>query len=377
MVFMVAIAHLCWMTINTNSIRALLTFRVGINTLLDEKITMIIILKPEATEADANEILEKIASLGLKPLYMPGIERTVLGALGDERILRQLHLDSYPMVDEVKPVLSPYKLVSRELQAHDSIVPVAGTNIGGGKFTVIAGPCSVESEQQLLGISEMIKAHGITLLRGGAFKPRTSPYSFQGLGEAGLKLLKMAKKQYGLGIVSEIIDPNDADLMYDYIDCYQIGARNMQNFRLLEAVGKTDKPVLLKRGMSATLEELLLAAEYIINSGNSQVILCERGIRTFETATRNTLDLNAVAYLKEKSHLPVFVDPSHGTGVKSLINPLSRAAVAVGADGIIVETHLNPKEALSDGHQALTADDFAQLMADIKPFVAAAGKTLC
>lgn len=337
---------------------------------------MIIVLKPQATEKDANEILDKISSLGLKPLYMPGVERTVLGALGDERILRQLHLDSYPMVDEIKPVLSPYKLVSRELQAHDSIISIGGVKVGGGNFTVIAGPCSVESQDQLFGISEMIKEQQIPLLRGGAFKPRTSPYSFQGLGEEGLKLLKSAKDIYGLPVVSEIIDPNDADLMAEYIDCYQIGARNMQNFRLLEAVGKQQKPVLLKRGMSATIEELLLAAEYIINAGNPNVILCERGIRTFETATRNTLDLNAVALLKEKTHLPVFVDPSHGTGVKSLINPLSRAAAAVGADGIIVETHLNPKEALSDGHQALTADDFAQLMADIKPFISAAGKQL-
>lgn len=338
---------------------------------------MIIILKPEASDTDANEILDKISSLGLKPLYMPGIERTVLGALGDERILRQLHLDSYPMVDEIKPVLSPYKLVSRELQAHDSIISLGGVKVGGGNFTVIAGPCSVESEKQLFDISEMIKNEGVPLLRGGAFKPRTSPYSFQGLGLEGLKLLKSAKNKFGLPVVSEIIDPNDAELMHEYIDCYQIGARNMQNFRLLEAVGKhPDKAVLLKRGMSATIEELLLAAEYIINAGNPNVILCERGIRTFETATRNTLDLNAVAYLKEKSHLPVFVDPSHGTGVKSLINPLSRAAVAVGADGIIVETHLNPKEALSDGHQALTAEDFATLMADIKPFITAAGKKL-
>lgn len=338
---------------------------------------MIIILKPQASENDANEILDKIASLGLKPLYMPGIERTVLGALGDERVLSKLHLDAYPMVDEIKPVLSPYKLVSRELQAHDSIVSIGGVKVGGGNFTVIAGPCSVESKDQLFGVSEMIKSQGVPLLRGGAFKPRTSPYSFQGLGVEGLQLLKAAREKFGLPVVSEIIDPNDAELMYDYVDCYQIGARNMQNFRLLEAVGKqSNKAVLLKRGMSATLEELLLAAEYIINAGNPNVILCERGIRTFETATRNTLDLNAVAYLKEKSHLPVFVDPSHGTGVKSLINPLSRAAVAVGADGIIVEAHLNPKEALSDGHQALTAEDFATLMADIKPFVAAAGKRL-
>ena len=338
---------------------------------------MIIVLKPHATEQDAREILDKIASLGLKPLYMPGVERTVLGALGDERVLSQLHLDAYPMVDEIKPVLSPYKLVSRELQAHDSIISIGKQKVGGNQFSIIAGPCSVESEGQLFGISEMLQQQGITMLRGGAFKPRTSPYSFQGLGEEGLKLLKQAREKYDMAIVSEIIDPNDAELMHDYVDCYQIGARNMQNFRLLEAVGKqTNKAVLLKRGMSATIEELLLAAEYIINAGNPNVILCERGIRTFETATRNTLDLNAVALLKEKSHLPVLVDPSHGTGVKSLINPLSRAAVAVGADGIIVETHLNPKEALSDGHQALTSDDFKTLMADIFPFVSAAGKSL-
>lgn len=338
---------------------------------------MIIVLKPHATEQDAREILDKIASLGLKPLYMPGVERTVLGALGDERVLSQLHLDAYPMVDEIKPVLSPYKLVSRELQAHDSIISIGKQKVGGNQFSIIAGPCSVESEEQLFGVSEMLQQQGITMLRGGAFKPRTSPYSFQGLGEEGLKLLKQAREKYDMAIVSEIIDPNDAELMHDYVDCYQIGARNMQNFRLLEAVGKQkDKAVLLKRGMSATIEELLLAAEYIINAGNPNVILCERGIRTFETATRNTLDLNAVALLKEKSHLPVLVDPSHGTGVKSLINPLSRAAVAVGADGIIVETHLNPKEALSDGHQALTSDDFKTLMADISPFVSAAGKSL-
>ena len=338
---------------------------------------MIIVLKPHATEQDAREILDKIASLGLKPLYMPGVERTVLGALGDERVLSQLHLDAYPMVDEIKPVLSPYKLVSRELQAHDSIISIGKQKVGGNQFSIIAGPCSVESEEQLFGVSEMLQQQGITMLRGGAFKPRTSPYSFQGLGEEGLKLLKQAREKYDMAIVSEIIDPNDAELMHNYVDCYQIGARNMQNFRLLEAVGKqTDKAVLLKRGMSATIEELLLAAEYIINAGNPNVILCERGIRTFETATRNTLDLNAVALLKEKSHLPVLVDPSHGTGVKSLINPLSRAAVAVGADGIIVETHLNPKEALSDGHQALTSDDFKTLMADISPFVSAAGKSL-
>ena len=246
----------------------------------------------------------------------------------------------------------------------------------GGQFTVIAGPCSVESREQLLSVSEMVKKAGAKIIRGGAYKPRTSPYSFQGLGEEGLKLLKEANQATGLPTVSEVIDPADVELMGQYVDALQIGARNMQNFRLLEAVGDAKIPVILKRGMSATIEELLLAAEYIYARGNTQIVLCERGIRTFETATRNTLDLNAVALIKQKSHLPVIVDPSHGTGIRELVTPLSRAAAAVGADGIIVESHLKPEEALSDGHQALTESMFHQLMSDIQPFVTAAGKSL-
>ncbi|TKB58438.1 bifunctional 3-deoxy-7-phosphoheptulonate synthase/chorismate mutase [Ferrimonas aestuarii] len=337
---------------------------------------MIFILKPHATEQDAKQLLDQIEAAGLKPLYMPGVERTVIGAIGDERVLNSLHLDFHPLVDEVKPILSSYKLVSRELYPIDTRVKIGNFAVGGEAFTVIAGPCAVESQQQLDGIADYLTQHKVAAIRGGAYKPRTSPYSFQGLGEEGLKILKATSERSGLPTVSEIVDANDAELMAQYVDCLQIGARNMQNFRLLEAVGKLQTPVLLKRGMSATIEELLLAAEYIVNAGNPNVILCERGIRTYETATRNTLDLNAVAYLKQKTHLPVLVDPSHGTGVRDLVIPLSRAAAAVGADGIIVETHTNPAQALSDGHQNLDPQQFDDLMSSMKPFVEAAGRSL-
>ncbi|PML80167.1 3-deoxy-7-phosphoheptulonate synthase [Enterovibrio norvegicus] len=337
---------------------------------------MIIVLKPHATERQAKVILGKIEQAGLKPLFMPGVERIVLGALGDERVLQKLHIESDPLVEEVKPILSKYKMVSREVQAHNTVVRIGNMSIGGNKFAVIAGPCSVESEQQLLSVADVVKSHGATALRGGAYKPRTSPYDFQGMGVEGLKLLKQASDATGMPTVSEVMEVSQVDSLCEYIDCLQIGARNMQNYGLLKAVGETGKPVLLKRGLSATIEELLLAAEYIYDAGNPNIILCERGIRTYETATRNTLDLNAVAYIKQRSHLPVVVDPSHGTGVRELVIPLSRAAAAVGADGIIVESHLNPAEALSDGHQALTGDMFAQLMQELKPFVEAAGRTL-
>ncbi|MED5525807.1 3-deoxy-7-phosphoheptulonate synthase [Gallaecimonas pentaromativorans] len=337
---------------------------------------MIIVLKPHATEADAQAILARIEAKNLKPLYMPGVERIVLGAIGDERVLAELNIEADPIVEEVKPILSKYKLVARELHPHDTQVPLGNTQIGGERFVVIAGPCSVESREQLMAVSKMVKANGAVAIRGGAYKPRTSPYAFQGLGVEGLKLLKEVNQELGIPTVSEVISPEDAEMMAGYVDMLQIGARNMYNYRLLEAVGKTGKPVMLKRGLSATIEEFLLAAEYILAQGNPNVVLCERGIRTFETATRNTLDLNAVALLKQKTHLPVVVDPSHGTGIRELVIPLSRAAAAVGADGIIVESHMNPKEALSDGHQALTQDLFEQLMRELKPFVAAAGRTL-
>jgi len=337
---------------------------------------MIIVLKPEATEKEAKEILGRIEAAGLKPLYMPGVERIVLGALGDERVLASLHLAAEPLVESVKPILAKYKQVSREFQSHDSQVKFGNTTIGGGSFAVIAGPCAIENEDQINQSAAIVKKHGGIGLRGGAFKPRTSPYSFQGLEEEGLKLMQQASKQYDLPSVTEVIDASHVEMMSQYVDAFQIGARNMQNFRLLKAVGQSETPVILKRGMSATIEELLLAAEYIYNEGNKNIVICERGIRTFEKATRNTLDLGAVAYIKTKSHLPVIVDPSHGTGIRELVSPMARAAVACGADGIIVEVHYNPQIALSDGMQSLNEQDFESMMRGLKPFISAAGKVL-
>ena len=334
---------------------------------------MIIVLKPEATKEDADKILAQIESRGLKPLYMPGVERTVLGALGDERKLNDLNLAAYDLVDEVKPILSSYKLVSRDFQSHDTCINVGDVEIGGGKFVVMAGPCSVESTEQIESTAEAVKASGASVLRGGAFKPRTSPYSFQGLGEQGLEMLQSAGNKSQLPVITEVVSSSDVALVAKYADILQIGARNMQNYNLLKALGNIDKPVLLKRGPSATLEELLLAAEYIVSEGNPQVILCERGIRTYENAYRNTLDLNAVAWLKQKTHLPVIVDPSHGTGIKNLVSPLALAGAAVGADGIFVEVHPEPKKALSDAQQQLTPDEFSQLMKQLTAVVHAVG----
>lgn len=337
---------------------------------------MIIVLKPEATEADAKAILDQIESVKLKPLYMPGTERIVLGALGDERVLNSLNITANPMVENVKPILSNYKQVSREMQSHDSQVKFGDITIGGGSFAVIGGPCAVENREQIMQSAALVKKHGAVGLRGGAFKPRTSPYSFQGLEEEGLKLLQEASKEYGLPCVTEIVDPSHVAMMENYVDAFQVGARNMQNFKLLKAVGQSQTPTILKRGMSATIEELLLAAEYIYAEGNKNVIICERGIRTFERATRNTLDLNAVAYIKTKSHLPVIVDPSHGTGIRELVTPMAKAAVACGADGVIVEAHYDPQVALSDGAQSLDEDFFAKMMVELKPFIEAAGKVV-
>ncbi len=337
---------------------------------------MIIVLKAEATETDAKDILAKIESVKLKPLFMPGTERIVLGALGDERVLQSLNIGAHPMVENVKPILSSYKQVSREIQSHDTLVQFGKTTIGGGSFLVIAGPCAVESEEQILQSTRLVKQHGASAVKAGAFKPRTSPYSFQGLEEKGLKLLKSAAEQYQLPCVSEIIDTNHVELMSQYVDAFQIGSRNMQNFNLLKAVGQTQVPILLKRGMSATIEELLLAAEYIYSEGNTNIIICERGIRTFEKAYNNTLDLNAVAFIKNRSHLPVIVDPSHGVGIKPLITPMSKAAIACGADGLMIEAHHNPQSALTDGQRALDETEFEQFMDEIKPFIHAAGKTL-
>ena len=337
---------------------------------------MIILLKPEATQADANEILEQIASLDLKPLHMPGVERTVIGAIGDERKIAQLHIENHPMVESITPILSPYKLVSRELYPKDTIVNIDNIPVGGKNFTVIAGPCAIESEDQLYQTGKVVKEYGGHCLRGGAFKPRTSPYSFQGLGLEGLKILHKVSKKLKIPTVTEVIEVKDIKDVEKYASAFQVGARNMQNYRLLKALGQANKPVILKRGIAATVDELLLAAEYIVAEGNPNVILCERGIRTFETATRNTLDLNAIPYIKKHCHLPVIVDPSHGTGVRGFVEPMSKAAVACGADGIIVEVHHDPKNALSDGQQSLFPEQFKQLVANLKPFVEAAGKVL-
>jgi 3-deoxy-7-phosphoheptulonate synthase len=337
---------------------------------------MIIVLKREAPPETAQELLDRIAEKGLKPLHMPGTERVVLGALGDERVLAELALDSHPMVESLKPILAPYKLVSRELHPHDTIVRIGKAAIGGRGFTVIAGPCAVETEEQMRNTARAAKAAGAHGLRAGAYKPRTSPYAFQGHGLEGLKILRATGDEFGLGVVTEVMETADVELVASFADALQIGARNMQNYSLLKAVGRSGKPVLLKRGMAAKVEDLLLAAEYLLAEGNEQVILCERGIRTFETATRNTLDLNAIPYIKQKTHLPVLVDPSHGTGVRDFVIPMALAAAACGADGLLVEMHENPAVAWSDGAQSLYPEGFEQLMQALRPVVAAAGREL-
>lgn len=323
---------------------------------------MILILKKDVTEKEIKEIIKLIEEHGLKPHLSKGEERTIIGAIGDESIIRNIPFESYPGVESAVPILKPYKLVSREFKKEDTVIDVEGIKIGGKKIVVIAGPCAVENKDCLLSTAIEIKKYGASFLRGGAYKPRTSPYSFQGLGELGLKLLKEAKELTGLPIVTELMDPRDTELVCKYADIIQIGARNMQNFRLLLEVGTTNKPVILKRGLSSTINELLMSAEYIASQGNHNIILCERGIRTFETATRNTLDLSAVPLLKQLSHLPVVVDPSHATGHWDLVTPMALAAVASGADGIMVEVHPHPEKALSDGTQSLKPSKFAILM---------------
>ncbi|HEX8668595.1 MAG TPA: 3-deoxy-7-phosphoheptulonate synthase [Allosphingosinicella sp.] len=337
---------------------------------------MIIVLRPNASPEAAQNILKRISEAGLQPLHMPGSERVVLGALGDERILADLQLEGDPDVEAVKPILAPYKLVSRELHPHDTVVRIGGMAIGGSGFKVIAGPCAVENRDQLRNTAAAVKEAGATGLRAGAYKPRTSPYGFAGHGPAGLKLLREVGDELGMPVVTEVMDTADLDLIADQADALQIGARNMQNFALLRAVGKVKRPVVLKRGMSAKIEELLLAAEYLLAAGNEQVVLVERGIRTFETATRNTLDLNAIPYIKQKTHLPVLVDPSHGTGVRDFVVPMSLAAAACGADGILVEVHENPAVALSDGAQSLYPHQFAALMDALRPVVRAVGREM-
>ena len=337
---------------------------------------MIIVLKPDATHAHADELIGRIAAMGLRPLHMPGSERVVLGALGDERVLEQLHLDGHPMVESVKPILAPYKLVAREMHPADTVVDVGGVSIGGDRVVVIAGPCSVESEDQMRRVAAPVVAAGGRALRGGAFKPRTSPYSFQGLGRRGLELLRDTAREFGVPSVTEVVDAADVELVEQYADALQCGARNMQNFTLLKALGQSRKPVILKRGMAARIDDLLLAAEYILAEGNPNVVLCERGIQGFDPATRYTLDLAAVPLIKARSHLPVLVDPSHGTGVRELVAPMAKAAIAAGADGLMIEVHHDPGRARSDGKQSLEPAGFAALMRELEPFARAAGRSL-
>jgi 3-deoxy-7-phosphoheptulonate synthase len=337
---------------------------------------MIIVLKKDITQETIDHVVEKIKSAGLAVHISKGKERTIIGAIGDESLLVSVGLEALPGVESVMPIMKPYKLVSREFRKESSVIDIGGVKIGDTEIQVIAGPCSVESRDSLVDCARQVKAAGARILRGGAFKPRTSPYDFQGLGTDGLKLLAEAKKETGLPIISELMDPRDTELMCEYVDIIQIGARNMQNFRLLMEVGKAGKPVLLKRGLSATLKEFLMSAEYIASQGNSQIILCERGIRTFETATRNTLDLSAVPVLKEETHLPIFIDPSHSAGRWNLVAPLAKAAIAVGADGLMIEVHTDPENALCDGAQSLKPSKFTRLMDEMRKVAAAVGRTL-
>ena len=335
---------------------------------------MIIVMNGKTNDSDLGNLVNKLNEMGHEVNIIRGEKRIVVGVIGDVENLVSVPLYAFTGVEEVIRIMKPYKLASREFKNTDTAVKVKGVTIGGKEVIVMAGPCVVENEQQIFKTARQVKALGAKVLRGGAFKPRTSPYSFQGLGEKGLKLLAEAGKENGLVIVTEVMSVNQIDLVAEYTDIFQVGARNMQNFVLLKELGKTKKPILLKRGVSAFLEELLLSAEYILSQGNSKVILCERGIRTFENYTRNTLDLSAVPALKQLSHLPVIVDPSHGTGRWKLVSPMAKAAIAAGADGLIIEVHPEPKSSLSDGVQTLKFDTFTQLVKELKPIIQAVGR---
>ncbi|MCK9223676.1 MAG: 3-deoxy-7-phosphoheptulonate synthase [Candidatus Muirbacterium halophilum] len=323
---------------------------------------MIIVLEKNISEEKKNYILKRIYDCGLTPHISVGIEKTIIGVVGDERILQGKPIDGIPGIEKIISILKPYKLVSRDFKKENTIINVKGNKIGDGNFAFIAGPCSVESREQIDSTAEFLFKQGLFFLRGGAFKPRTSPYSFQGLGKQGLDYLKEVSIKYNIGIVSEVMDTRDIEISYNSIDIFQVGARNMQNYSLLTELGKQDKPVLLKRGMSSTIKEWLMAAEYIMLKGNSNIILCERGIRTFEDYTRNTLDLSSVIAIKKMSHLPVLVDPSHGTGRKDMVLPMSLAAKVIGADGVIIEIHPEPEKALSDSQQSLNFEEFEKLI---------------
>ncbi len=337
---------------------------------------MIIVMRSQATQDEINMVVSKITDAGLKVHLSEGAIRTIIGVIGDKKLIADLPVEALPGVEKTVSVTESYKLVGRDFKQEDTVINVGGTLIGGDHFVVMAGPCAVESREQLLTTAELVKKAGAHFLRGGAYKPRTSPYAFQGLEEKGLEILAEAREKTGLKIITEVVDIPSAHTACNYVDMLQIGARNMQNFQLLKTVGKMDKPVMLKRGLSATIDEWLNAAEYIMSEGNYNVVLCERGIRTFENYTRNTLDLSAVAAVKNISHLPVIVDPSHGTGKWKLVGPMCRAAVAVGADGLMVEVHHNPVEALSDGKQSLTPENFESVMGEIANLARVMGKKL-
>ena len=326
---------------------------------------MIIVMSRRATEPQVQAVVDRVREIGLRPEVSRGEDRSVVGVIGGNAYAYREAFSHLPAIQEIVQITKPFKLASREFQPHNTVVDVAGVPIGGEELVVMAGPCSVEGEEMVLETARFVAAQGARILRGGAFKPRTSPYSFQGLGEAGLRMLATAREETGLRVVSEVIAPADVELLVGYVDMLQVGTRNMQNYALLQEVGRAGKPVLLKRGMSSTIEEWLLAAEYVLSQGNRDVVLCERGIRTFEPATRFTLDLNAVPLVRELSHLPVVVDPSQGTGRWSLVKPMSLAAVMAGANGLIVEVHPKPDEALSDGAQSLDFDAFRRLMQDL------------
>jgi 3-deoxy-7-phosphoheptulonate synthase len=338
--------------------------------------SMIVIMKHGATSAQIANIIARVEQMGCQADVSEGDEHTVIGVIGNGRPLDQEQLERMTGVERTVIVAKPFRRASRDFHPQDTVVPINGVSVGGEQVIVMAGPCSVEGEEQLLETARLVKEAGAHILRGGAFKPRTSPYSFQGLGEQGLRILAKARQETGLPIVTEVMEPQTVPLVTTFADILQIGARNMQNYALLHAVGEAQRPVLLKRGMMSTIEELLMAAEYILSHGNNRVMLCERGIRTFETYTRNTLDISAVPLLKQLTHLPVIVDPSHGTGKWELVEPMARAAVAAGADGLIIEVHPHPEEALSDGAQSLKPERFAALMQSLKPIAGAVGRTL-
>ncbi|HEX7698184.1 MAG TPA: 3-deoxy-7-phosphoheptulonate synthase [Candidatus Acidoferrum sp.] len=341
---------------------------------------MLVVMQSHATAEQIREVCKRIESLGLKAHPMPGSLRTAIGITGNKGAIDLGILESLPGVIECIPVSKPYKLVSRDTKQEDTILriptPSGDVIVGGDQIALVAGPCAVETEEQCLAIAERLKKSGVRLFRGGAYKPRTSPYSFQGLGEDGLKILSKVREKYGFGIVTEAIDNESLDLVEEYADVIQIGARNMQNFSLLKRAGRAKKPVLLKRGMSATLDEFLMAAEYILSEGNYNVMLCERGVRTFSDFSRNTLDLAVVPAVKKRSHLPIFVDPSHGTGKRHKVLPLSRAAVAVGADGLLIEVHHEPDKALSDGMQSLLPEEFIALADEMRQIAAVLHRTI-